>query len=173
MRPSNAGLRMYGGAAFERVLIEFRCAACSLDCPPISRVEVRKSTFPQHDTEVRYKLMDNTSTVSNRRNNIYPHSNHLRLAFVNCCCARNNNLGKTTIALCFDSIRRHCNQVGRQYTSRTSRSSGCCGSSRNNRPSRSQILARSTAGNRLRSPGSHPQQSVRSRSGAHSHPRIL
>ncbi|CAM6098893.1 unnamed protein product [Calypogeia fissa] len=47
VRPSNAGLRMYGGAAFERVIDEFRCAACSLDCPPISRVEVANILLAQ------------------------------------------------------------------------------------------------------------------------------
>ncbi|BBN12118.1 hypothetical protein MPTK1_5g17520 [Marchantia polymorpha subsp. ruderalis] len=45
--PANAGLRMYGGAAFERVLEEFRYAACSLDCPPISRVEVANILLAQ------------------------------------------------------------------------------------------------------------------------------
>ncbi|KAL2611519.1 hypothetical protein R1flu_023211 [Riccia fluitans] len=45
--PANAGLRMYGGAAFERLLEEFRCAACSLDCPPISRVEVANILLAQ------------------------------------------------------------------------------------------------------------------------------
>ncbi|KAL3682881.1 hypothetical protein R1sor_000903 [Riccia sorocarpa] len=45
--PANSGLRMYGGAAFERLLEEFRCAACSLDCPPISRVEVANILLAQ------------------------------------------------------------------------------------------------------------------------------
>ncbi|CAH8318092.1 unnamed protein product [Eruca vesicaria subsp. sativa] len=40
IKPPNAVLRLYGGAAFERVLHEFRCAAYSIDCPPISRENV-------------------------------------------------------------------------------------------------------------------------------------
>ncbi len=37
VKPGNSSLRLYGGAAFERVLDEFRAAACSLDCPAVSR----------------------------------------------------------------------------------------------------------------------------------------
>lgn len=40
VKPGNSSLRLYGGAAFERVLDEFRAAACSLDCPPVSREKV-------------------------------------------------------------------------------------------------------------------------------------
>lgn len=38
--PPNATLRLYGGAAFERVMHEFRCAAYSIECPPVSREKV-------------------------------------------------------------------------------------------------------------------------------------
>ena len=38
--PSNATLKLYGGAAFERVLNEFCCAACSIECPPVSKEKV-------------------------------------------------------------------------------------------------------------------------------------
>ncbi|MCO5613342.1 hypothetical protein L7F22_067618 [Adiantum nelumboides] len=38
--PANAALKLYGGAAFERVLNEFCCAACSIECPPVSREKV-------------------------------------------------------------------------------------------------------------------------------------
>ncbi|GAQ92749.1 Vacuolar sorting protein VPS1 [Klebsormidium nitens] len=40
VKPGNSSLRLYGGAAFERVLDEFRAAACSLDCPAVSREKV-------------------------------------------------------------------------------------------------------------------------------------
>ncbi|XP_012441423.1 dynamin-related protein 5A [Gossypium raimondii] len=40
MKPANAILRLYGGAAFERVMHEFRCAAYSIECPPVSREKV-------------------------------------------------------------------------------------------------------------------------------------
>ncbi|KAI4322952.1 hypothetical protein L6164_022598 [Bauhinia variegata] len=40
IRPPNATLRLYGGAAFERVMHEFRCAAYSIECPPVSREKV-------------------------------------------------------------------------------------------------------------------------------------
>lgn len=40
IRPPNATLRLYGGAAFERVMHEFRCAAYSIKCPPVSREKV-------------------------------------------------------------------------------------------------------------------------------------
>ncbi|KAK6946709.1 Dynamin, N-terminal [Dillenia turbinata] len=40
VRPPNATLRLYGGAAFERVMHEFRCAAYSIECPPVSREKV-------------------------------------------------------------------------------------------------------------------------------------
>uniref|UniRef100_A0A2N9F5P2 Dynamin-type G domain-containing protein n=1 Tax=Fagus sylvatica TaxID=28930 RepID=A0A2N9F5P2_FAGSY len=40
IKPPNASLRLYGGAAFERVMHEFRCAAYSIECPPVSREKV-------------------------------------------------------------------------------------------------------------------------------------
>ncbi|KAK8706209.1 hypothetical protein V6N13_049784 [Hibiscus sabdariffa] len=40
IKPANAVLRLYGGAAFERVMHEFRCAAYSIECPPVSREKV-------------------------------------------------------------------------------------------------------------------------------------
>ncbi|XP_050371178.1 dynamin-related protein 5A [Argentina anserina] len=40
IRPPNATLRLYGGAAFERVMHEFHCAAYSIECPPVSREKV-------------------------------------------------------------------------------------------------------------------------------------
>ncbi|XWS10009.1 hypothetical protein CRYUN_Cryun39dG0038700 [Craigia yunnanensis] len=40
IKPANAILRLYGGAAFERVIHEFRCAAYSIECPPVSREKV-------------------------------------------------------------------------------------------------------------------------------------
>ena len=38
--PPNSTLHLYGGAAFERVIHEFRCAAYSIECPPVSREKV-------------------------------------------------------------------------------------------------------------------------------------
>lgn len=43
--PSNATLKLYGGAAFERVLNEFCCAACSIECPPVSKEKVPLETI--------------------------------------------------------------------------------------------------------------------------------
>ncbi|KAK1414313.1 hypothetical protein QVD17_30057 [Tagetes erecta] len=40
IKPPNSSLRLYGGAAFERVMHEFRCAAYSVECPPVSREKV-------------------------------------------------------------------------------------------------------------------------------------
>ncbi|CAK9138239.1 unnamed protein product [Ilex paraguariensis] len=40
IRTPNATLRLYGGAAFERVIHEFRCAAYSIECPHVSREKV-------------------------------------------------------------------------------------------------------------------------------------
>ncbi|QCD86560.1 Dynamin superfamily [Vigna unguiculata] len=40
VNPPNATLRLYGGAAFERVMHEFRCAAYSIECPSVSREKV-------------------------------------------------------------------------------------------------------------------------------------
>ncbi|XP_043688924.1 dynamin-related protein 5A [Telopea speciosissima] len=40
IKPPNATLRLYGGAAFERVMHEFRCATYSIECPPVSREKV-------------------------------------------------------------------------------------------------------------------------------------
>ncbi|KAK4439181.1 Dynamin-related protein 5A [Sesamum alatum] len=39
-KPPNATLRLYGGAAFERVVHEFRCATYSMECPVVSREKV-------------------------------------------------------------------------------------------------------------------------------------
>ncbi|KAK8970118.1 Dynamin-related protein 5A [Platanthera guangdongensis] len=40
IKPANSDLRLYGGAAFERVMYEFRCATYSIECPPVSREKV-------------------------------------------------------------------------------------------------------------------------------------
>jgi len=40
IRPPNYTLKLYGGAAFERVMHEFRCAAYSIECPQVSREKV-------------------------------------------------------------------------------------------------------------------------------------
>ncbi|XP_057473855.1 LOW QUALITY PROTEIN: dynamin-related protein 5A-like [Actinidia eriantha] len=40
IKPPNARLRLYGGAAFERVMHEFRCATYSVECPQVSREKV-------------------------------------------------------------------------------------------------------------------------------------
>ncbi|PKA65352.1 Dynamin-related protein 5A [Apostasia shenzhenica] len=40
VKPPNFNLRLYGGAAFERVMHEFRCATYSIECPQISREKV-------------------------------------------------------------------------------------------------------------------------------------
>ncbi|XAR68326.1 Dynamin GTPase [Bertholletia excelsa] len=40
IKPPNASLRLYGGAAFERVIHEFRCATYSIECPTVSREKV-------------------------------------------------------------------------------------------------------------------------------------
>ncbi|XP_020575233.1 dynamin-related protein 5A [Phalaenopsis equestris] len=40
VKPPNCNLRLYGGAAFERVMHEFRCATYSIECPPVSREKV-------------------------------------------------------------------------------------------------------------------------------------
>ncbi|KAJ0488624.1 putative dynamin GTPase [Helianthus annuus] len=40
IKPPNSTLRLYGGAAFERVMHEFSCAAYSVKCPPVSREKV-------------------------------------------------------------------------------------------------------------------------------------
>ncbi|KAM0944673.1 putative dynamin GTPase [Dioscorea sansibarensis] len=40
MKPPNYTLKLYGGAAFERVMHEFRCATYSLECPQLSREKV-------------------------------------------------------------------------------------------------------------------------------------
>ncbi|KAL9996349.1 putative dynamin GTPase [Helianthus debilis subsp. tardiflorus] len=37
MKPPNSTMRLYGGAAFERVMHEFRLAAYSVECPTVSR----------------------------------------------------------------------------------------------------------------------------------------
>eukprot|EP00899_Mesostigma_viride_P015033 jgi/Mesvir1/23530/Mv18231-RA.1 len=45
--PPNAHLRLYGGAAFERVLAEFQSAALSLSFPPISKEKVANMLLAQ------------------------------------------------------------------------------------------------------------------------------
>ncbi|PSR95692.1 Dynamin-related protein like [Actinidia chinensis var. chinensis] len=40
IKPPNASLHLYGGAAFERVMHEFRCATYSVECPQVSREKV-------------------------------------------------------------------------------------------------------------------------------------
>ncbi|KVI02260.1 dynamin-related protein 5A [Cynara cardunculus var. scolymus] len=40
IKPPNGSLRLYGGAAFERVIHEFRCATYSIECPSVSREKV-------------------------------------------------------------------------------------------------------------------------------------
>ncbi|MQM06872.1 hypothetical protein Taro_039703 [Colocasia esculenta] len=40
VKPPNSTLKLYGGAAFERVMHEFRCAAYSIECPQVSREKV-------------------------------------------------------------------------------------------------------------------------------------
>lgn len=50
IKPPNATLRLYGGAAFERVMHEFRCAAYSIECPQVSREKVQISRAnPTHE----------------------------------------------------------------------------------------------------------------------------
>lgn len=45
IKPPNATLRLYGGAAFERVMHEFCCAAYSIECPSVSREKVIYRAF--------------------------------------------------------------------------------------------------------------------------------
>lgn len=40
VKPPNSVLKLYGGAAFERVMHEFRCATYSIECPTVSREKV-------------------------------------------------------------------------------------------------------------------------------------
>ncbi|XP_076905564.1 dynamin-related protein 5A-like [Bidens hawaiensis] len=40
IKPPNSTLRLFGGAAFERVMHEFRCATYSVECPTVSREKV-------------------------------------------------------------------------------------------------------------------------------------
>ncbi|XP_077227781.1 dynamin related protein 5A [Tasmannia lanceolata] len=40
VKPPNSTLKLYGGAAFERVIHEFRCATYSIECPTVSREKV-------------------------------------------------------------------------------------------------------------------------------------
>ncbi|GJN17683.1 hypothetical protein PR202_gb04772 [Eleusine coracana subsp. coracana] len=40
VKPANSTLKLYGGAAFERVMNEFRCATYSMECPQVSREKV-------------------------------------------------------------------------------------------------------------------------------------
>lgn len=41
--PCNANLKLYGRAAFNRVLHEYKCVACSIEWPPVSEEWVRLS----------------------------------------------------------------------------------------------------------------------------------
>ncbi|KAK9049083.1 hypothetical protein SSX86_031950 [Deinandra increscens subsp. villosa] len=45
IRPPNSTLRLYGGAAFERVMHEFRCAAYSVEYPTVSREKMSNITL--------------------------------------------------------------------------------------------------------------------------------
>lgn len=36
VEPPDSSLKLYGGAAFERVMHEFRCATYSIECPQVS-----------------------------------------------------------------------------------------------------------------------------------------
>ncbi|XP_031479930.1 dynamin-related protein 5A [Nymphaea colorata] len=40
VKPPNSLLKLYGGAAFQRVMHEFRCATHSIECPTVSREKV-------------------------------------------------------------------------------------------------------------------------------------
>lgn len=43
--PCNANLKLYGRAAFNRVLHEYKCVACSIEWPPVSEERVRMSNI--------------------------------------------------------------------------------------------------------------------------------
>ncbi|KAI7746674.1 hypothetical protein M8C21_018286, partial [Ambrosia artemisiifolia] len=45
IKPPNATIRLYGGAAFERVMHEFRCAAYSVQYPTVSREKMSNITL--------------------------------------------------------------------------------------------------------------------------------
>ncbi|KAF5787252.1 putative dynamin GTPase [Helianthus annuus] len=45
IKPPNANIRLYGGAAFERVMHEFRCAAYSVQYPTVSREKMSNITL--------------------------------------------------------------------------------------------------------------------------------
>ncbi|KAI3803474.1 hypothetical protein L1987_31626 [Smallanthus sonchifolius] len=45
IKPPNSTLRLYGGAAFERVMHEFRCAAYSVEYPTVSREKMSNITL--------------------------------------------------------------------------------------------------------------------------------
>lgn len=45
LTPPNATLKLYGGAAFERVIHEFRFAAYSIECPEVSREKVNSNNL--------------------------------------------------------------------------------------------------------------------------------
>lgn len=45
LKPPNHTLRLYGGAAFERVMHEFRCATYSIECPQVSREKVKLNIY--------------------------------------------------------------------------------------------------------------------------------
>ena len=50
VKPANSSLKLYGGAAFERVMHEFRCATYSMECPQVSREKVLFSLEPYTHT---------------------------------------------------------------------------------------------------------------------------
>ncbi|XP_076882953.1 dynamin-related protein 5A-like [Bidens hawaiensis] len=45
IKPPNSTIRLYGGAAFERVMHEFRCAAYSIEYPTVSREKMSNITL--------------------------------------------------------------------------------------------------------------------------------
>lgn len=44
--PCSANLKLYGRAAFNRVLHEYKCVACSIEWPPVSEERVRMPRSP-------------------------------------------------------------------------------------------------------------------------------
>lgn len=46
-KPPNSTLRLYGGAAFERVVHEFRMVTYSVECPVVSREKVCNYVSPR------------------------------------------------------------------------------------------------------------------------------
>lgn len=54
IKPPNSSLRLYGGAAFERVLHEFRCATYSIESPQVSREKVYAVCLYRQDLTISY-----------------------------------------------------------------------------------------------------------------------